>query len=165
MGIALDDVLQQAYLAAFRGLTSCRAESDATFYTWLEAIAKHELLNLQRGMRAQKRRPIGCRLPGQVATDESSWMNLLEVVAHEIETPSQFAARQEAVTAVRVGVASLPEDQRLAVELRYLAGKSLADTAAELGRSPAAVRGLIWRAQQSLRELLGRSSRWFSRDR
>jgi DNA-directed RNA polymerase specialized sigma24 family protein len=46
---------------------------------------------------------------------------------------------------------------------RYVEGKSLAETATAMRRSPAAVRGLVDRAKQSLRKALGRSSRWFAK--
>ena len=62
---------------------------------------------------------------------------------------------------MQVGLASLPQSQQDAVRLRHLDGKSVAETAAALGRPPGAVRGLLQRARKSLRDALGRSSRWF----
>lgn len=60
-------------------------------------------------------------------------------------------------------IEGLPEDQQQAVRLSCLQGKSLNATANTLGRSPAAVRGLLYRAKQRLRDALGHSSRWFGR--
>ena len=65
--------------------------------------------------------------------------------------------------AIQVGVASLPDDQREAIRLRYLQGLTTQAAADQMERTPEAVRGLVSRAKQSLRTVLGNSSRWFSR--
>jgi RNA polymerase sigma factor (sigma-70 family) len=90
-------------------------------------------------------------------------LTLVEHLSDHGSTPSGHAARNEAVQAVRVGLAGLPSAQRKAIKLHHLDGRSLDETAAEMERSPGAVRGLLQRARQSLRQSLGRSSRWFSR--
>ena len=95
--------------------------------------------------------------------DRSSWFSLAERWMAADGTTSDKLARDEAVRAVQVAVAVLPSDQRAAVALHHLQGQSVEATAAKLCRSPAAVRGLLQRARKSLRELLGRSSRWFER--
>jgi RNA polymerase sigma factor (sigma-70 family) len=74
-----------------------------------------------------------------------------------------MAATKEAIQALEVHIAGLPQEHRRAVQLNYLQGRSLEETATALGRSPAAVRGLLYRAKQRLRVALGRSSRWFGR--
>jgi RNA polymerase sigma-70 factor (ECF subfamily) len=56
----------------------------------------------------------------------------------------------------------LPDDQRDAIRIRYLEGKSIDETAAELGRTTAAVNGLVRRAKGALRSALECSSRWLS---
>jgi RNA polymerase sigma-70 factor, ECF subfamily len=48
-------------------------------------------------------------------------------------------------------VADLPPDQRCVIELRFAAGKSVAEIAAELGRTDGAVKQLQFRAIRTLR--------------
>ena len=48
----------------------------------------------------------------------------------------------------------LPADQREVVLLKHCQGLSLADIASHLGRTPAAVAGLLRRGLQQLRETL-----------
>jgi RNA polymerase sigma-70 factor (ECF subfamily) len=72
-------------------------------------------------------------------------------------------ARHEAAVALQISLANLPPDQRAAVQLRYLDGKTENEVAASMGRTRDAVHGLVVRARSTMRELLGRSSRWFSR--
>ena len=54
--------------------------------------------------------------------------------------------------------AMLTEEQRRAVELRHLKGQSLAEVAAALGCSKAAVVGLLHRGVHTLREVLAEAS-------
>jgi DNA-directed RNA polymerase specialized sigma24 family protein len=65
--------------------------------------------------------------------------------------------------ALQVQIACLPAEYQQAVQLKFLQGDSLDETAQAMNRSPAAVRGLLDRAKQRLRGALGRSSRWFTR--
>ena len=77
-------------------------------------------------------------------------------------TPGRSIARREAVRAVQVVIAGLPDDYQQAIRLRYFEGKSLAETAAAMDRSPGAVRGLIDRAKEKMRAALGRASLYLS---
>ena len=61
------------------------------------------------------------------------------------------------------GLQRLPSDQRQAVRLRYLSGKSLEETAVAMGRTPNAVRSLVHRAKQRLHHALRRSSLWLDK--
>jgi RNA polymerase sigma-70 factor (ECF subfamily) len=69
-------------------------------------------------------------------------------------------ARDEALQALHIALAGLATDQREAIRLRHLEGKSLEETAAAMGRTPDAVRGLVHRGKQQLQEAMGRASRW-----
>ena len=51
-------------------------------------------------------------------------------------------------------MASLPQDQAEVIQLRYLKGKSIEETATEMDRTAAAVRSLADRAKKKLKELL-----------
>jgi RNA polymerase sigma-70 factor, ECF subfamily len=48
----------------------------------------------------------------------------------------------------------LPEDQREAVELRHLPGCAVAEVAERLGKSQAAIAGLLFRGLKQLRGIL-----------
>ncbi len=85
-----------------------------------------------------------------------------EMLSARDRTPSQSIARREAVGAVQVAIAGLPDDYQQAIRLRYFEGKSLAETAAGMDRTPGAVRGLLDRAKEKMLAALGRASLYLS---
>jgi RNA polymerase sigma-70 factor (ECF subfamily) len=160
--IDIDDVLQDTLLAAVKDFARFRGSTVVEFRSWLRTIAQHRLQDRIKHLTAQKRRgsPVAM-MSSDSAT--SSIVNLVANLCDRQDTPSRSCARREEINAVRVALAHLPDDQRQAMQLRYLAGKSTDETAQAMDRSSGAVRGLIDRARVSLRQLLGRSSRWFGR--
>jgi len=72
-------------------------------------------------------------------------------LAAEQSSPSQHAIRQEELLRMAESLASLPESQRRAIELHHLEGRPLAEIAAELGSTKAAVAGLLHRGLKTLR--------------
>jgi hypothetical protein len=73
----------------------------------------------------------------------------------EQSTPSQHVEREERAVLLADGLAALPETQRDALILQYWHGWSLAAIGQHLGRSPAAVAGLLKRDMRNLRDRLG----------
>jgi RNA polymerase sigma-70 factor (ECF subfamily) len=132
------------------------------FAGWLATIGSHQLQNALKAARAKKRGARRTQVTQAPWGKSSSVEDLVTQLSDHAESPSQAVARVEAAAAVQIGLASLPADQRAAVQIRYLDGKTENEVAASMGRTRDAVHGLVVRARSTMRELLGRSSRWFS---
>jgi RNA polymerase sigma-70 factor (ECF subfamily) len=87
-------------------------------------------------------------------------LSLWDWIAAEDTSPGSIVARGEALQALQVALAALPDDQRQAIQMRLLEGKTLEETAHVLARTPDAVRGLVHRGKQGLLEAMGRASLW-----
>jgi RNA polymerase sigma-70 factor (ECF subfamily) len=161
--VSADDLLQETLMRAIRGIATFEPRVGATFEGWLKTIATHTFESLAVAGAAKKRGGQFRRQTRNLEPRASSLVELVELLSDDARTASSKATTKEAIQAVQVGIACLPEEQQQAVRLRYLQGESLSNTADALGRSPAAVRGLLYRAKLQLRDALGRSSRWFSR--
>jgi RNA polymerase sigma-70 factor (ECF subfamily) len=161
--LSVDDLVQQSFVAAIANIKLCNSHSPQSFAAWLDAIAECQAQNAVSQLMCQKRG--GGRSPARMTDDSnaSSWNCLVEALAVHTGTASHKMAEQEAVRAIQVAVAGLPQDQRAAVVLHHLEGQSIEATAAEMARTPGAVRGLLQRARRELRAALGRSSRWFAK--
>jgi RNA polymerase sigma-70 factor (ECF subfamily) len=161
--ITAEDVLQETFAVAFREIHNFVPAGRTSFHPWLAAIAQHRLFDLVKGQRAAKRGGGRVAVQGGVRATEGSLLGLLDMLNVDTLTPSRAVARQEAVQAVQVGLASLKEDYRQALWLRYIEGLPVADIAARLGRTERAVHMLCHRGLRELRVALGRSSQFFSR--
>jgi RNA polymerase sigma-70 factor (ECF subfamily) len=146
------DVVQQTLLEAQQKLHQFRGRSEAELAAWLRQILAHNLADAARA-QGRAKRDVARQRSLEAALDESS-SRLEGWLAAEQSSPSQRAERNEQVVRLAQALAGLPEAQREALVLRHLEGRSLADIAARLGRSPAAVVGLLQRGLKSLRGLL-----------
>jgi RNA polymerase sigma-70 factor (ECF subfamily) len=161
--LSAEDLLQQTLFQAARGISALEGRSTAAVGAWLVTIANHRLQDSLEAHDCQKRGGRWLRTGEAQVDSGGSVREFVVLLSDDGPSPSGAVAQTEAVHAVQAGLALLPEDQRRAVLSRYFEGKSLAETAAAMHRTPGAVRGLIDRAKRSLREALGRSSRWFSK--
>jgi RNA polymerase sigma-70 factor (ECF subfamily) len=75
--------------------------------------------------------------------------------AHGDAGPDEIAVVRQELDAVGVALASLTEDQREAIELRFFAGLSAREAAEAMGKQEGTVRGLQFRAIAALRRQLG----------
>jgi RNA polymerase sigma-70 factor (ECF subfamily) len=146
------DVVQQTLLEAQQQLAQFRGSSEAALATWLRQILARNLADVFRAA-GRARRDVSRQRSLEAALEESasrlgSWLQA------EQSSPSQQAQRREEALRLTEALAQLPEPQREAVVLRHLEGWSLADIAAHLDRTPAAVVGLLQRGLKHLRTLL-----------
>ena len=159
--VNVEDVVQEAYLRAFRDIRSCSARDQRAFRAWLGTVGSHQLQNALKAARAKKRGGRRRRLRQSHWSKSSSIENLVSQLSDHGESPSKAVTRQEATAALQIVLAKLPDSQRTAVRLRYLNGQTETEVAANMGRTRDAVHGLLVRARVTMREMLGNSSRWF----
>jgi RNA polymerase sigma-70 factor (ECF subfamily) len=135
-----EDVMQEAYVRAFRELASFRGESR--FATWLTRIACHEAL-----ARAQKRRRLVPLSPVQGGGDPP------EPPSGTIG-PEKELQNRELQALLREAVEILPDPLRSVFCLREVEGLSSEETAGALGLTVENVRVRLHRAKRSLRQTL-----------
>lgn len=145
-------VVQQTLLEAHAAADRLAELDDGRLLAWLRAALARNLADEFRRARADKR-DVGREQTLEADIDRSAARVEAWLVAEQ-SSPSLRADRNEQLVRLAAAVAELPEAQRHAVELHYLQGRSVADTALALGRTPAAVAGLIKRGLQHLREAL-----------
>src|SRR4051812_16538731 len=84
----------------------------------------------------------GDRARSLEAALEQSSARLEALLASEQSSPSQGALRVERLTELAGALARLPEDQRTAVELRYLNGLAVPEVSTRMGKTTVSVTGL-----------------------
>lgn len=151
--IDAEDIIQESHIAVFRHIRKFEARGDESFHRWVAVIAIRKLREAIASQRAAKRRG---RSPGSLVSraTESRYVALVEAVRGLDPSASWTATRSEMIEAVRRAVTQLTENERQAVSLVYLRGYSLAEAAAIMGRTEAAINGLCYLARRRLRSLL-----------
>jgi RNA polymerase sigma-70 factor (ECF subfamily) len=148
----LSGVVQQTLLEAYEARDRWRDEDSGRQLAYLRRALAHNLTDGLRYLAAGKR-DMALERPLADAARASSG-RLEEWLAADVSSPSMAAARGERDFVVAEALNALPEAQREALILQHWHGWSLAEIGRHLGRTPAAVAGLIKRGLQTLRERL-----------
>lgn len=143
----LEGVVQQTLLEAWQAGPA----TDGRL-AWLRRVLGHNLADELRKLRAGKR-DVGRERSLEAELDRSS-ARLAGFLAADQTSPSARLVRDEQALRVAEALAELPPAQREALVLQHWRGWSLAAIGEHLGRSPAAVAGLIKRGLQQLRTRL-----------
>jgi RNA polymerase sigma-70 factor (ECF subfamily) len=154
LGAKLDpsDIVQQTLLCACSARDRFEYRSEGELAAWLRRILARQLANAVRDLGRERRD--ARRDQSLEAALEASSARLDALLAAQVSSPSQQAARNEQLLRVAGALEELPPAQREAVTLHYLQGRTLAEVAAQLDRTPAAVMGLLHRGLKGLRTLL-----------
>jgi len=143
------EVLQEAFLSAFKALPHFQSESRLG--TWLHRIAVNSALMRLRSRKSRPEHLIDDLLPafksdGHREQIRNSWNITLDTAAVDRET-------QELV---RNCIDQLPDQYRVILLLRDIEERTTEDVAALLELSLSNVKTRLHRARQTLRELLDR---------
>jgi len=151
LGLEASDLVQQTLLEACQDMKQFRGRTDAELFAWLRQILHHTFLDWYDRQRAAK-----CDLARQALEADltGSFAGLDELLAAQQTSPSERAVRNEDLTRLAEALEQLREDEREAVTLKHLVGLTLAQISERLGRTPAAVAGLLFRGRIRLKELL-----------
>ena len=158
-----DDILQEAYIDAFTGISRLEARTWDGFVGWVKKIALNRIRDNARRHKAKKRGGDFQRIEKASSPFQSHAVELVTELAADENSPSQFAARKEAVDAIQIAIAELPEDQRTAILLVSFQKQTLAEAAEQMKKTPDAVRGLLQRAKKAIKMSLHKSTLWLSR--
>jgi RNA polymerase sigma-70 factor (ECF subfamily) len=141
------DVLQSAYLSAFRALNDF--EGACQLSTWLHRIVVNTALMKLRSRRRKPEESIDALLPafqedGHHVEQFSEWC-----------TPAdQLMERKQTRATVRACIEQLPENYRVVLKLRDIEELSTHEVAGILAMTPTAVKVRLHRARQALSTLL-----------
>lgn len=141
------DVASNTFVKALNRLDSFQFRRSPSIYPWLHQIASNCVVD------AIRNRPPGgmLSLDAQAAEDVDSF---LEYLPADGPTPQELVERDEVRQIVLRAIDQLPGDQARAVALRFLDDLSIREIAQALERSEGAVKSLLHRALQGLRNHL-----------
>ena len=134
-----EEIVQEAYVKAYRALSEGRFDRRSSVETWLYRIVANAAID---AMRERARRPEPRDLVGDVSLEQASGPE---------EAEARLALRELADF-----MQDLPPDQRAALVLKSLEGLTSPEIAKVTGSSEGAVEQRLVRARAALRERSGR---------
>jgi RNA polymerase sigma-70 factor (ECF subfamily) len=146
------DIVQQTLLEAHAKRGEFRGGIGAHRGAWLRQILAHNLADALRGISRGKR-DLHREQSLEASVNQSS-TRLGDLLAADQSAPGDPLDREERAVQMAEALAELPEAQREALVMQYWQGMSLAEIAAQMSRTPAAVAGLLKRALKQLRQQL-----------
>lgn len=141
---AIDDVVQDAFIKAYRALPGFRG--DSAFFTWLYRIATNTAKNHLESMG---------RRPSYRGMDIDQ-MNQIDtpVSLREQDTPEGLLARRQLEGRLQEALSALPEDLKVALTLREFEGMSYQNISEIMETPIGTVRSRIFRARASIEQEL-----------
>ena len=140
----IEDVVQEAFIKAYRALP--RFRGDSAFYTWLYRIAINTAKN---HLVARSRKPPDSDIDAEDAENFEGADAL-----REIENPENALHTRQVREAIDAAIRSLPDDLRSAVTLREFDGMSYEQIAQVMECPVGTVRSRIFRAREAIDEQL-----------
>lgn len=147
----VEDVVQEAFIKAYRGLASFRG--DSAFYSWLFRIAANTALSVRK--RSPETVPL---------TEDDEAPYAFEPGVSDGESPERVLMARQIGDAVQAALARLQPEMAEALMLYEVEGKSYADIATMLNVPLSTVKMRIFRAREFIAKRLGPVLDW-QRDR
>jgi len=141
-----EEVVQEAYLKAFAGIS--RFSGESTLATWLTRIVINEAISR---LRAAKRRKKALEEEGLAILDDYRERLAPSLVA----APEESVMRRELAGLLERAVARLPDLFRTVFVLHEIEGLSAEEVGASLGIPVETVRTRLFRARRRMRDDLG----------
>jgi len=137
---AAQDVAQEAFIKAYRGLKNFRG--DSAFYTWMYRIAINTAKN---HLASSSRKNPDFAVDAQDAEQFEGESGLKEYA-----TPEREMMREEVQATVTRAIENLPDDLRTAITLREIEGMSYEEIAEVMECPIGTVRSRIFRAREAI---------------
>jgi RNA polymerase sigma-70 factor (ECF subfamily) len=143
-----DDIVQEAFVKAYRNIASFRGQSS--FYTWLYRIIHN--LSIDASRRAYRRY--------EVSTDDSARLDYAasqgtssNYIAH-VDNPDQYMRRVEIRKRFSEALSSLSPEHRAVITLREIDGLSYSEISDVVGCTKGTVMSRLHHARKKLQSLL-----------
>jgi len=137
-----EDIAQMVFVRIWQ--SAPKWTHDAKFTTYLFTITRNLVFNESR-RRSRKK---------EVSLESREESNPAATAADDALTPNEGLEKRELHRSIDRAIASLPEQQRMAVILRTFEGMDYEGIAASLETSVSSVKSLLFRARGTLRDML-----------
>jgi RNA polymerase sigma-70 factor (ECF subfamily) len=150
-----DDIIQEVSAEAVRSLSGIDL-SERDPFGWLCQLAERRIIDAHRRFFGAQKRSAAREVPlGTPAGADASRLAIIDMLVASMTSASQAFSRNQREHLLIEALATLPEDQREALRLRYIEGMPSKEIATRLGKTDGAVRVMLTRSLNRLQSVLG----------
>ena len=149
----LSGIVQQTMLEAYQDRHQWKSLPSQEQMAYLRRILANNARDEVRKYSSNKRDVLRERSLDQEF--EHSSMCLMNCMVADVSSPSMRRNKEERAMQLATALSRLPEAQREALVLQHWEGKSVAEIADHMQRTPSAVAGLLKRGLRQLRDEMG----------
>jgi RNA polymerase sigma-70 factor (ECF subfamily) len=149
----LSDILQEAYIDAYRRLDHYASKPNMSFYVWLRQVTMQRLIDIHRQHLLADKRDVRNEVRlGASDYNAATSAAIAKQFVDQMVTPSQVAIRQEMAVQLETTLENLDEIDRDVLALRHFEELGNSEVAEVLGISEAAASNRYVRALARLRK-------------
>lgn len=152
--IEVEDIFQEASVEAVRSHGAASFDHREPF-SWLCQIAERRIVDAHRRFFGAEKRDAGREVPLGTPGGGTQHAAIVDLLVASMTSPTQALSRKGREARLFEALASLPEQQREALRLRYAEGLPTKDIAGRLGKSDGAVRVMLTRSLDRMQQILG----------
>ncbi len=146
------DIVQQTLVNAYTACSPCRGTKEGEILAWLRQILVNVIAHATREWHTKKR---DIQREQSIAMElDASSMRLESLLVDKSPSPSQALDSKDRLRKVADAMERLPSEQRQALELKYWDNKSMEEMEEFLGKSRAALFGILSNAKRNIRKML-----------
>ncbi|MBI4582950.1 MAG: RNA polymerase sigma factor [Planctomycetes bacterium] len=135
--VDLEDVHQETLLRALKSIRSFEWRGEGSFFPWLGGIVEKVILELARKGARERKAPLDPDLPAEGVS------------------PSRVLRREERLQRLEDCLEALSPEHRQVIHLTRIERLTFPEAAERMGRSPDAVKQLLYRALKQLKSTFG----------
>jgi RNA polymerase sigma-70 factor (ECF subfamily) len=148
-----DDIFQEVSVEAVRAFPETDL-GERDLFSWLCQLAERRIIDAHRRFFGAQKRNAARESPLSAPSGDGDRTGLINLLVASMTTPSRAFSRNAKEAQLQEALASLPEDQRRAIYLRYVENKPSKEIAEEMGKTDAAVRVMLTRSIKRLQAIL-----------
>lgn len=152
-----EDMLQEVSVEAVRSLPQIEL-GDRDVFGWLCQIAERRIIDTHRKFFGTLKRDAGREVALGTPGGDTQHAAIIDMLVASMTTASQAFSRNLREVRLAQAIATLAEDQREALRLRYVENLPSKEIATRLGKTDGAVRVMLTRSLTKLQEILGTES-------
>lgn len=148
-----EDLAQEVHMECVRALANVEI-GDQDPFNWVCKVAERRIIDAHRHHFGTQKRDAAREVPLGSPGGDTGQAGLINMLVASMTSPSQAFSRDQREFKLLQAIQTLPQENQDALRMRYVENRPSKEIASHLGKSDVAVRVMLSRSLNKLREVL-----------